>query len=114
MGRGVPPPLEKDFDRQFLRAGLVVDNPADHPGNALVMCAKDRIQFVGVVDSSLARYGHALCVHIPRTNGRQILWQHDWQKRGRDPVDRKAGFASNFERSVLRGRRRSFPARKEP
>jgi hypothetical protein len=44
LGLRIPPPLQKDLNRNLLRAGLVMDDPADNAGNALIMCAKDLVQ----------------------------------------------------------------------
>src|ERR1700730_6210287 len=71
----IPPPLQKDFHRQFLRAGLVMNDPANDAGNALIVSTKNRIQSFGVGDFHLARFGHASCVHIPRTYETRILWR---------------------------------------
>ena len=52
-----------------------MDDPADDAGNALVVCAKDCIQGISVLGSHLGCYRHAPYVHIPRTPGKQFLWQ---------------------------------------
>ncbi len=71
----IPPPLQKDFHRQFLRAGLVMNDPANDAGNAVIVGTKNRIQSFGVGDFHFARFGHTSSVHIPRTYEAQILWQ---------------------------------------
>ncbi len=75
MRTGIRPPLQEDVDRQFLRAGLVVNDTADHAGDALVVRAEDPMQFGRVGRVHLARGGHALCVHTPRTLEAVSLWQ---------------------------------------
>src|SRR5437867_3298180 len=75
MGLRIPPPFQKDFNRDLLRAGLVMDDPADNASNALIMCTKDLFQRFTIPDPHLGWYGHARCVHIPGTRGHPVLWQ---------------------------------------
>ena len=71
----ISPPLQKDLHGQFLRAGLVMNNPANDAGNALIVSTKNRIESFAATYLHLASFGHASCVHIPRTNETRGLWQ---------------------------------------
>lgn len=75
MGSGSVPPLEKDFHSQLFGTGLIEYDPANGAGNALIMSAKDCLKSLRVSPFRRACFGHALCVHIPRTSGTRRLWQ---------------------------------------
>lgn len=67
-GRAAPP-LQKDLDRQFFRPCLIMDDSADNTGDARVMHPKECVQRFCIVSRYVSWYGHARCVHTPRTRG---------------------------------------------
>src|ERR1700722_21314 len=52
-----------------------MNDPANDAGNALIVNSENRIQSFRFGDFHLARFGHASCVHIPRTLETRLLWQ---------------------------------------
>jgi|ERR1700683_4819930 len=92
----IPPPLQKNFHRQFFRAGLVMSDPANDAGNALIMGTKNSIQSFGPSDFHLDWFGYASCVHIPRTNEAQSLWQRLQRKATWDTTRPRKGLRLQY------------------
>lgn len=67
---GFSPPLQDDFNCEFLRAGLVMDDPADNAGDARIVRVEDVRDWLDSYD--------ALCVHIYITRRARALWQRTW------------------------------------